>query len=74
MLTRIIVPGAGWIGIALAVWLTLVPASISVTTFAWLNAALAVVFLVVVGSTLSARPTTSIAQVLYDVEHPSDAQ
>jgi hypothetical protein len=72
MLKQVVVMGVIWTGIAATMWLTLVPSSISVTTFAWLNAALAVAFVAVAGATRSARPTSSVAQVLYDVEHPSD--
>jgi len=74
MLKQLIVLGAIWMGIAAAMWLTLVPGLISGLTFGWLNAALAVAFVAVAGATMSARPTSSIARVLYDVEHPSDTR
>jgi hypothetical protein len=71
MLTTLIVLGVVWIGIVAAIWLAFVPASISVTTFGWLSAVLGVAVVAVAGVTRGARPTRSIAHLLYDVEHPS---
>ena len=44
----------------------------SVTTFWWVNATALALGAVLVTSVRSARPTQSIAQVLYDTEHPTE--
>ena len=51
MLKLLIVLGVIWTGIAATMWLTLVPATISGTTFGWLNAD---------SLTMLARPSRSI--------------
>lgn len=60
-----------WIAAAFAAWVALVPAAISAATFIWLSAATAVLVAVAVATTRGARPTRSVAHVLYDVENPS---
>ena len=61
-----------WIAAAFAAWVAFVPATISAAPFIWLNAATAAVIAVAVATTRSARPTRSVAHVLYDVENPSE--
>lgn len=56
-----------WIAAASAAWVALVPAPTSAATFVWLSAATAVV--IAVAATRSARPTQSVAHVLYRVEN-----
>jgi len=74
MLVQLFVLGTLWIGIAATAWLALVPATLSVTTFSWLSGALAGAFLATGAVARNARPTRSIARVLYDVEHAPDAR
>lgn len=61
-----------WLVLAAAAWVALVPDAISSATFAWANSAVVVVTALAVILARTARPTRSIAHVLYDVEHPSE--
>lgn len=63
--------GASWISVAMAIWAVEVPAWMSVTTFGWVNAAALGAGTILVTAVRSARPTQSIAQVLYETEHPT---
>jgi hypothetical protein len=74
MLKQLAVLGAVWIAIASVLWLALVPALISAGTFGWLNLALFVALVAMAGTVRGARPTSSIARVLYDAEHQSDSR
>ena len=74
MLKQLVVLGAIWIGIASLMWTVAVPAMLSPSTFGWVNLALAVAFMAMAGTVRGARPSSSIARVLYDAEHPSDAR
>jgi hypothetical protein len=74
MLKQLVVLGVIWVGIASLMWVAVVPTLLSPSTFGWVNIALAVAFVAMAGTVRGARPTTSIARVLYDVEHPSDSR
>jgi hypothetical protein len=55
----------------LAAWFALVPDVLSVGTFAWTSAMAFITVIAASASIARARPTRSIAHVLYDVEHPA---
>lgn len=59
---------AAWIAVAIATLLVAVPSRMSVETFCWANAAIFSVAAIVCASLRAARPTRSIAHVLYDTE------
>lgn len=61
-----------WLAVAVGMWLVAVPAKMTVASFWFVNAAALAVGAVVVSSVRSARPVQSIAQVLYDAEHPTN--
>ena len=56
--------------VEVAVWLAFVPQSVSAPTFAWVSILGLVTMIAVVSTMVGARPTRSIAHVLYDTEHP----
>ena len=74
MLKQLVVLGVVWVAFASVAWVALVPALISTATFAWLNIALVVAGVAMIGTVRGARPTSSIARVLYDAEHQSDSR
>jgi hypothetical protein len=59
---------ATWITLAIAIWLVAVPSWMSLTNFVWLNAAVAVIGIILAKTLRSAGPTRSIAHVLFDTE------
>ncbi len=63
--------GTSWMAAAMGLWFVAVPTWMSVSTFWWVNTAAVAVGAILVTSLRSARPSQSIAQVLYDTEHPT---
>jgi FtsH-binding integral membrane protein len=74
MLKHYVALGVVWVALASVMWMAVVPALISPSTFGWLNLVLIVALVAMAGTASAARPTSSIARVLYDVEHPSDSR
>lgn len=56
---------------SIAAWFAAVPGVVSAQTFAWVSVLALLTTIAVAATTVSARPTRSIAHVLYDVEHPA---
>lgn len=62
---------AGYVAVAIAAWFAFVPATMSAQTFAWMSALAFMATIAAGAAIVGARPTRSIAHVLYDVEHPA---
>lgn len=62
----------GSIAAGLFVWQMFVPERMTVGTFGWLIALLVLVVGIAAASIVGARPTRSIAHVLYDTEHQGE--
>ncbi len=62
----------GSIAAGLFVWQTFVPERMSIGTFGWLTALLVLVVGIAAASVVGARPTRSIAHVLYDTENQGE--
>lgn len=54
----------------IAVWLAFVPQNVSAQTFTWVSILGLVTTAAAISTMIGARPTRSIAHVLYDTEHP----
>lgn len=63
-----ILTAALWLGASAALWLALVPETISAGPFWWINAFIAQVLTVIMLSAPNARPTRTVAHVLHDAE------
>jgi tetrahydromethanopterin S-methyltransferase subunit E len=56
--------------VASSAWATFVPDSISGSTFGWILVVTIGLFVVSTIATRSSRPSSSVAHVLYEAEHP----
>jgi hypothetical protein len=65
---------AGWIFVAVVLWVAAVPARISASTFCWLNLAALALGTTFVTAVRSAGPTRSIAHILYDTEQQASSR
>lgn len=61
-----------YVAIAIGFWLLFVPSTLSPQTFAWITALTFMTTIAAGSAMVWARPTRSIAHVLYDVEHPAE--
>jgi hypothetical protein len=61
-----------WVAAAAGIWVVAVSAWILFTSFCWVDAAAPTLGTILVTSVRSARPTPSIAGVLYEAEHRMD--
>lgn len=68
--TFVILFVVAYLGIEALVWITQVPARMTVSTFAWVSMLGLIMTGIALWTAFGGRPTRSIAHVLYDVEHP----
>ena len=73
MKSRLLVVGALISIVDVVAWFTLVPGSVAPWTFVILNALVLCMFGVGLAAAANGMQTTSIAQVLFDAEHPARA-
>lgn len=70
-LAAVLVLCGAYVAVEIAAWFAFVPSAMSAQTFAWITALAFMATISAGAAIVGARPTRSIAHVLYEVENPA---